>query len=181
MQVEWLNIEIHPDTPPEGRSIRELFPAQAVKGMFENLNQMGMQYGIKFTANDWLSNSRQAILLGEYIHLHTPEHEDAYHEAIFKAYFTNGQDIGNQEVLSAILNQLGMNPDTLSLALTDQASAARVKENSEAAFQARVTGTPTFFIGNQRIVGAQPYPQLLAAAKRASGLAPKSTGDFPVI
>jgi protein-disulfide isomerase len=74
-----------------------------------------------------------------------------------------------------------MKPDTLSLALKDQGSAARVKENSEAAFQARVTGTPTFFIGNQRVVGAQPYPQILAAAKRALGLAPKSTEDFPVV
>lgn len=155
-----------------------MFPTHAIDGMYENLNKLGLQYGIKFSPQDRLSNSRLAILLGEYIRLHSHEHEDAYHEAIFKAYFTDGQDIGDQAVLSTILNQLGMKPDTLSLALNDPASEGRMQENSNAAFQARVTGTPTFFIGDLRVVGAQPYPRILAAGKRALGLAPENSDDF---
>jgi len=76
------NIEIHPDTPSEGRSIHELFPAHMVQGMYENLNQMGTTLGLKFVAQDRLSNSYSAILLGEYIHLHHPEQESRYHDAV---------------------------------------------------------------------------------------------------
>lgn len=181
LPVEWLNIEIHPDTPPQGRSIRELFPTHAGKGMYEHLNEMGMQYGLNYKANDWLSNSRRAILLGEYIRIHIPDHEDPYHEAVFKAYFTESQNIGDKVVLSAILQQLGMKADILSVALNDPASEARMHENSKAAILARVTGTPTFFIGNERVVGAQPFPRLLAAAQRALGLTPVNSNDLPLL
>lgn len=179
--MEWLNIEIHPETPPQGRSIRELFPASSVEGMYVHLNEMGRQYGINFTAHDSLSNSRLAILLGEYIRLHSPDLQDAYHEAVFKAYLTERQDIGDQVVLSNILQQLGLEPDTLSKALIDPASKARMQENSQSAIRRRVTGTPTFFIGNERIVGAQPFENLLAAAHRALGLLPADPNNLPLI
>lgn len=181
LPVEWLNIEIHPETPPQGRSIRELFPAASVEGMFSHLNEMGKQYGLNFTAQDWLSNSRLSILLGEYIHLHAPEYEDAYHETVFKAYMTDGQNIGDQAVLSTILQQIGMKPDTLSTALKDSAAEARMRKNSQSAIQLGITGTPTFFIGHERVVGAQPYSSLLAAAQRSLGLSSTNSNDFRLV
>lgn len=179
--MEWLNIEIHPETPPQGRSIRELFPISSVDGMYAHLNEMGRQYDINFTAHDWLANSRLAILLGEYIRLRSPDLQDSYHEAVFKSYFTEGQNIGDQTVLANILQQLGLEPDTLSKALIDPASKARMQENSQSAIRGRVTGTPTFFIGNERVVGAQPFESLLAAAQRALGFLPSSPNDFPLV
>lgn len=146
-----------------------------------HLNEMGKQYGLKFSAHDWLSNSRLSILLGEYIHLNAPEHEENYHEAVFKAYLTEGQNIGDQETLSAILQQLGLKSDILSLALSDASSKARMQENSHSAIREQVTGTPTFFIGKERVFGAQPYPSLLAAARRALGLAPNNPNDLPLL
>lgn len=169
LPVEWLNIEIHPETPPQGRSIRELFPASSVESMYIHLNEMGSQYGLKFSAHDLLSNSRLGILLGDYIHLNAPEHDQKYHEAVFKAYFTESQNISDQAVLANILEQVGLNPNILALAINDPTSKARMQENAHSAMRAQVTGTPTFFIGNERIVGAQPYPSLLAAARRALG------------
>lgn len=169
LPVEWLNIEIHPETPPQGRSIRELFPASSVESMYIHLNEMGSQYGLKFSAHDLLSNSRLGILLGDYIHLNAPEHDQKYHEAVFKAYFTESQNISDQAVLANILEQVGLNPNILALAINDPTSKARMQENAHSAMRVQVTGTPTFFIGNERIVGAQPYPSLLAAARRALG------------
>lgn len=179
--MEWLNIEIHPETPRQGRSIKELFPASSVEGMYGHLNEMGKQYGINFSANDRLSNSRLSILLGEYIHLNTPEHEDNYHDAIFRAYFSEGRNIGDQEVLSELLQQMGMSADALSRALHDPASEDRMRENSQSAHRLGVTGTPTFFIGKERVVGAQPYPNLLLAARRALGLTPNNPNDLHML
>ena len=53
-----------------------------------------------------------------------------------------------------------------------------MQENAQAAAAKGVTGTPTFFIRNERVVGAQPYPQLLAAARRALGLEAADPNDF---
>ena len=150
-----------------------------VKEMYESLNRMGAISGLKFVAQDKLSNSYSAILLGEYIHLHHPEQENSYHDAVFKAYFSEGKDIGQLEILSDILAELGIDPKILLTALNDVACQTRMQENAQAAVANGVTGTPTFFICNERVVGAQPYPHLLAAARRALGLKPSTQNDLP--
>lgn len=146
-----------------------------VQGMFENLNQMGTPLGLKFVAQDRLSNSRSAILLGEYIHLHHPEQENGYHDAVFKAYFSQGKDIGQLEILADLLAELGIDTKVLPTALNDVATQTLMLENAQAATANKVTGTPTFYISNERIVGAQPYPELLAAARRGLGLVGNNT------
>lgn len=152
-----------------------------VEGMFENLNKMGTPLGLKFVAQDRLSNSHSAILLGEYIHLHHPEQENSYHDAVFKAYFSQGKDIGQLEILSDLLADLGIDTSVLPTALRDVASQTLMQENAQAATANRVTGTPTFFISNDRIVGAQPYPQLLAAARRGLGLETADSNNLPIL
>jgi len=152
-----------------------------VQGMYENLNQMGTTLGLKFVAQDRLSNSYSAIVLGEYIHLHHPKQESRYHDAVFKAYFSEGKDIGLLDILSDLLVELGIDPKVLPTALNDVASQTRMQENAQAAAANGVTGTPTFFIGTERIVGAQPYPHLLAAARRALGLKTAHQNDLPML
>jgi len=152
-----------------------------VQGMNENLNQMGATFGLKFLSNDWLSNSHSAILLGEYIHLHHPEQENGYHDAVFKAYFSEGKDIGQPEILSELLVKLGIDPIALPTALNDIVCQTRMQENAQTAVAKGVTGTPTFLIGNERVVGAQPYQRLLAASRRALGLEAADPNDFPIL
>ena len=152
-----------------------------IQGMFENLNQMGTTLGLKFVAQERLSNSHSAILLGEYIHLHHPEQENGYHDAVFKAYFSEGKDIGQPEILSDLLQELGIDPKLLPTALNDIASQTRMQENAQTGVDNRVTGTPTFFISNERVVGAQPYPYLLTAARRALGLKATDPNDLPIL
>ncbi len=147
--------------------MHELFPAHMVQGMIENLNQMGTTYGLKFVARDRISNSHSAVLLGEYLHLHHPEQENGYHNAVFETYFSQGKDIGQAEILANLLQELGIDPQVLPAALNDVASKTRMQKNAQMAKDNDVTGTPTFLIGNERVVGAQPYPTLLTAARRA--------------
>jgi len=141
---------------------------------------MGTAFGLKFVAQDRLSNSHSAILLGEYIHLHHPEQEDGYHDAMFKAYFSEGKDIGQREILLDLLQKLGIDPIVLPTALNDIAAQTRMQKNAQTAIDNGVTGTPTFFIGNERVVGAQPYPTLLAAAHCALGLEAADPTIFPL-
>jgi len=152
-----------------------------VQGMYENLNQMGTTLGLKFVAQDRLSNSHSAILLGEYIHLHHPEQENNYHDAVFKAYFSEGKDIGQPEILSDLLQELGIDLKVLPTALNDIAAQTRMQKNAQTAVDNGVTGTPTFFIGNERVVGAQPYPSLLAAARCALGLEAADPNVLPIL
>lgn len=168
MKLEWSNIEIHPETPSEGLPIGDLFPANSMDDFYHYLNQMGEPYGITFAKQERLSNSRKAILIGEYIKLNSPNHYKAYHDALFDSYFTEGKNIGDITVLSDILQGLGLNDEVISKALLDPLSEEHLVKNSKSAITDNITGTPTFLIGNERVEGAQPYSVLLAAAKRAN-------------
>ena len=89
---------------------------------------MGEPYGLKFSGYDLLPNSRKAILLGEYIKLNHPEHEEAYREAVFRSYSTESQDIGKEEVLSNILQEFGLKPEMHPWHLTIRRQRTNVKK-----------------------------------------------------
>ncbi|NMB42308.1 MAG: thioredoxin domain-containing protein [Firmicutes bacterium] len=167
LPIKWHSIEVHPDTPPSGRSVREMLGNETVDRIFEYLEKMGEPYGLKFSGYDLLPNSRKAILLGEYIKLNHPEHEEAYREAVFRSYSTESQDIGKEEVLSNILQEFGLKPEIASLAFNDPASKEQMSKNARSAAEIKLTALPTIIIGNEKIEGARSYSRLLAAAQRA--------------
>ena len=54
-------------------------------------------------------------------------------------------------------------------------------QDAQTAVDNGVTCTLTFFICNERVVGAQPYPHLLAAARRAVGLEATDPNDLRIL
>ncbi|HVE80930.1 MAG TPA: thioredoxin domain-containing protein [Candidatus Dormibacteraeota bacterium] len=76
----------------------------------------------------------------------------AYHDETFRR-----QRSGiNETSLKQIAGQIGLNQNTFDQCLESGKYAAQVEaDNTEA--QSRISGTPTFFIGTQKVVGAQPF------------------------
>lgn len=84
---------------------------------------------------------------------------DALRDAIFAAYWAEGRDIGRVDVLTELVDRLGVDPTDLKIALDIDLHAASVAEDEELARRLRVPGTPTIFIGTgpgaRVLVGAQ--------------------------
>jgi len=168
--VEWLGIEIHPETPPEGRLLTDLFPAADIDRMTTHLRAMGAPFGIAFSDFSLLRNSRAAHLAALYAQDQTAF--PAFHAALFSAYFSQGQDISDVELLVQLGREAGMNEDGLRSALADQQYANRLVQVQEEAARLGVTGVPAFFIGEkERIVGAQPIDVFRRTLKRISAAA----------
>jgi predicted DsbA family dithiol-disulfide isomerase len=94
-------------------------------------------------------------------------------EALFRAYFTQGRDIGNAETLAGIAEENGMErADTLAFLNSDEL-ADEVRQYEDAAHRAGITGVPAF-VGNRRLLfmGAHPPETIAAALKDVMGLAP---------
>ena len=165
--MEWIGIEIHPDTPPDGRPLTELFPAADIGRMTKHLRAMGAPYGIGFADFSLLSNSRNAHLAALYA-----EEQGAFaalHPLLFSAYFSHGQDIGDSDLLVQLGRDAGIAEDDLRAALRDQRYVDRLAQAQEEAIRLGVTGVPTCFIGGkERIVGAQPIEVFRKALKTAS-------------
>jgi predicted DsbA family dithiol-disulfide isomerase len=148
-------VEIHPDTPPEGRPLTELYPARDIERMMKHIRAMGASFGIAFGERPLLSNSRPALQAAEFARDHHAFNE--IHAALFSAYFSQGLDIGDLDVLAQIAGDAGLNADAMLDAVRSGTYLPRLEHGQQEAARLGVTGVPTFFIGaGKSIVGAQP-------------------------
>jgi predicted DsbA family dithiol-disulfide isomerase len=81
--------------------------------------------------------------------------EDAVVEALFRAYFEQGRDIGDRDVLAAIADAAGLDADQTRARLELDDDVALIQSEVRAAFESGVTGVPTFSFEGFRIPGAQ--------------------------
>ncbi|MDW7672952.1 MAG: DsbA family protein, partial [Bacillota bacterium] len=157
IQEVWQGLEIHPETPPEGRDMSEEYPPQTRSQLYQQLNESGMNYGISFKrSTGYLANSRLALVLSEYAK--KTASFDSVHPNIFKAYFEDGKDIGDREVLLHLAESVGLSREEVEQAWQDEALEQDLQEVATIASQEGTTAVPTFIINDKyRIVGAQPY------------------------
>lgn len=96
---------------------------------------------------------------------------DAVHEALFRAFFEDGLDIGDRSVLLDIATLCGLDSAALHRALDDEALTARVVAEEETAARVGITGVPALVIrsaGRHYLLsGAQPFDVLAHAIEQA--------------
>ena len=100
MRVERRFLEIHPQTPAEGRPVSELgYSPEQWARMTETIKRMGKAEGIVFSDRTFTTNSHKALLLAEAAKDEGPEVFESVNEGLFRAYFTEGKNIGDPQVL----------------------------------------------------------------------------------
>ncbi len=84
-------------------------------------------------------------------------------EALHKAHFTDGQDIGSVDVLTAVAVETGLNEAAVRAFLASDEGVAEVQAEIDAAHQLGISSVPTFvFAGKYAVSGAQD-PDVLRA------------------
>ncbi len=171
---EWLPFEIHPDTPPQGVRWADYFPGMQPARFFQELDAKGKPMGVRFGPQPLMSNSRQAMEAGEFAKEHGAF--EAFHEAVFKAFFTDCLDIGNRQVLLNIASNISLDVDALNEALAAGTYLPILKQTTEQAHGLQVRAAPTFVIkGFGILTGAQPLATFQAALRQAA----QSAGNTP--
>jgi predicted DsbA family dithiol-disulfide isomerase len=155
LSVEWLGFEIHPDTPQAGMPLSTMFPQLDTQNMFHHLRVMSAPYSIAFADISRISNSRLSIEASEFAK--EKGMFDQFHRTLFLAYFSQGMDIGNIEVLAQIGHESGLDRVALAQALQTGKYRPLIENMRKEAAGLGVTAAPTFIIeGRDRIIGAQP-------------------------
>ena len=80
----------------------------------------------------------------------------AYHSAVFQAAFEDRLDIGSSEVLAAIAEKAGMEPQQFLADVEAHTMAPRIVEYKREADQFSELGYPTFMLGDFPLTGIQP-------------------------
>lgn len=170
VRVERRFLEIHPETPPEGRPVSELgYPPDQWARMMENLERMGKAEGVVFSERTFTTNSHKALLLAEAAKEEGPAVFEALNEGLFRAYFTEGRNIGDPEVLRDVAQAAGVPAGRLVQAWSDAAYEERLAGDRETAARFGITGIPFFIVDGRWILeGAVPVEMLREAAKKTS-------------
>lgn len=90
-------------------------------------------------------------------------------DVLFKAYFEDGKNIGDDEVLIDAARQVGLEPEVVERLLAGDADREAVNAEIEQARQMGVTGVPCFIIDMKyAVVGAQPAEALADAMRKVA-------------
>jgi len=152
IEMEHIGIEIHPETPEEGVDLRGMI--SGAEEMYENLRCRGKQYGLNFCDIRLLSNSRKALIVGEYART-VGKNAEFTHE-VFKTYFERCLDIGKEAVISEIAQKVGLSEKEVENCLKPPLYQKAFADNCAEARKHDISGVPTFIVnGKYRITGAQ--------------------------
>ena len=136
------------------------------QAMWERIGAMGAAAGIEMKAPRILANSMPALQAGE-LAVEAGAGE-AFEDRIFRAYFTEGLNIGKRDVLLELAGQIGLDRAALVEALDSGKYAMRIRNNAMAASQKGIGGVPTFLFGDWPLVGAQSEDVMRRVLQRAS-------------
>ena len=132
---------------------------------FRGLDARGKKHGIRFGPQSVMSNSREALEGGEFAR--DQGRYGDYHEAVFRAFFTDCRNIGQREVLLELAQDVGLDAAAFNEALESGAYLPRLQETTRLARASGIKVAPTFVIdGHTRITGAQPIETFRATLRK---------------
>lgn len=174
LKINWCFIEIHPETPSAGHSIRMLhYEDEVWDEMSKNLRQLANEEGISLCEQTITTNSRKALLLSEAAKTLGADIFYSLHENLFSAYFIDGKNIGDEAVLRDIAKANNIPNSLVDKAWSDQyangpadSTPAKLLAYLQYAGALQAKSVPSFIIGDQILNGVVTRQKLLDAAKK---------------
>ncbi|WP_227268049.1 DsbA family oxidoreductase [Roseobacter weihaiensis] len=160
--IEWHPFQLNPDMPDGGMDRRAYLEGKfggrdgAIKAYAPVVEQAGAAgLNINFEAMKRTPNTVDAHRL---IHWAGIEgRQTAAVSALFEAYFVDGRDIGDHEVLSDIADGIEMDAAVVAKLLKSDADVEDIRKRDAHSRQMGVNSVPTFIVAGQHAVpGAQP-------------------------
>lgn len=185
VHVHWHPFQLNPMMPKEGISrkeyrIRKFGSWEKSLELDARVIAVGESEGIRF-AFDKMKRTPNTVDAHRLVWLAAQyECQDAVVEALFRAYFTEGQDISDRQTLVEVVTAAGLDRQATDAMLNSDDGTAAILEGKEMSQRHGVTGVP-FLIIDQKIAlsGAQPAETILAAFERVMDWHPRPSGQEP--
>jgi predicted DsbA family dithiol-disulfide isomerase len=135
-----------------------------VDKVMADLKTTAAREGLEMGDRKMAYNSRLAQEAGLWADTKEPGHQ--FHLEVFKAYFVDGRNIAKPEVLLDLIKRAGLDPDEGASILDNRTFSTAVDSDWELSRKAGIMAVPTFRIGLDKLVGAQPYEALARLVER---------------
>jgi predicted DsbA family dithiol-disulfide isomerase len=163
-EISWKPYELHPEIPQNGydkklyleQKFGDLSGRQSPYKQIEEIgNSLGFEFNFSkteripntFNAHRLLWKSKQEELQTE------------MSEALFKAYFTDGRDVGSIEVLSDIAHEVGMQKEEIKNFLNSKEGGQETADEEMNFIEKSIGAVPTYFINNKYIIQGGQEPE----------------------
>ena len=160
IEVKWIAFPLHPETPEEGRTLEDLFAGRNmdIPSMLARLKSVADELSLPWGTRKKTYNSRLAQELGKWAESNGKG--DEFHDAVFRAYFVDGKNIGKIDVLAGLAKSVGLPEKEARKVLQSRTFKDAVDSDWARCRELGITAVPTFVIDHHAVVGAQPYETL---------------------
>ena len=126
--------------------------------MLDHMKQVARELGLPFGDREKTYNSRLAQELAKWAE--QKKKGDAFHDAVFKAYFVDGLNIADVNILADIAESVGLDGGEAQDIMAGRIFKEAVDTDWARAYECGVTAVPTFSMNGRTLVGAQQYNAL---------------------
>ncbi len=155
-----MHFPLHPETPQEGAELEQLFAGRGIDldAMYTRMKALMDTEGLPYGRRTHTYNSRLAQELGMWAD--TQPGGEALHDLLYRAYFVDGLNIGDEQVLVTLAEAANLDSDAAREVIRQRTFSDAVDADWARARAWGITGVPTFVAGGYGVVGAQPYEVL---------------------
>jgi predicted DsbA family dithiol-disulfide isomerase len=174
IEVEWKSFQLDPSLPEVQDSnytdylmVSKGLGRPQVEGMLNNVTQMAKGVGLEYDfERAVMVNSFKAHRVLQLAKMRGLG--DAAEERLFRAFFTEGRNIADDDTLLELGKEAGLNETEIRSSLSDERYSDMVKQDIQEARAIGVTGVP-FFVFNRKyaVSGAQPPQAFLQTLEKA--------------
>ena len=167
LEVGWRPFQLNPAMPSEGMDRRSYIVekfggAERARSVHDTIARIGAEEGIDFNFKkiDRIPNTVDSHRLTRFAAEHGLQSEAI--SALFAAYFCDGRDIGDREVLADVGTGVGLDRDDVAAYLAGDADIDTVLAEDDLARRLGVNGVPCFIVNRKYAVSGAQSPEVFA-------------------
>lgn len=165
VDVDWLPFELRPyPTPtlrPEDPYLQAVWP--------RSVYPLADHYGVQIKLPSVSPQPRTDLAWEGYQFARDHDMGNEYNDRMLRAFFQEEQNIGDIEVLTNLVEELGLHTSRFRQALEQRSYRDRHERALKTASNQKVDSVPTIVIGRQQFAGVQPKEALLKALLDEAG------------
>lgn len=169
IEIRWHPFLLDDTIPAQGVGFRAFMKrrkgigADQLTQLFSYATQAGTKAGVKLDFDKVLL-AVNTTLSHRLIALTPKTHKNVIVEAVYKAYFEDGLNIGDVDTLVHLSKEFCFDQSKLKQQLSGDAALAEVKENAEAARKRGISSVPFFVIDNKVSINGSQSVEVFSQA-----------------
>ena len=162
-EISWKPYELHPEIPQEGYDkklyMQQKFGSSSGRSPYNEITKIGESVGFEFnfSKTERIPNTfiaHRLLWKAEQYNLQTE-----LSEALFRAYFSEGLNIGSKEILAEVSESVGMDKEEVINFLNSKEGGQEIADLEMNFIEKSIGAVPTYFINDKYIIQGGQEPE----------------------